>query len=126
MPESFSVTVEAVPSMWRVLLYRIAQAEKRALIMGDWETNVFGYRCAMTGHAAAALPRSNSESLGPRSAHLLRYARVMADEVLDIAHQRNHSVPRSSLVRWEIPLHRPVRPPYSPRRRQSATSGSMR
>jgi hypothetical protein len=36
--------VEAVPSMWRVLLFRIAQAEKRARIVSDWETNVFGYR----------------------------------------------------------------------------------
>jgi hypothetical protein len=44
MPESCSLTVEAVPSMWRVLLLRIAQAEKRAVILGDWETNVFGHR----------------------------------------------------------------------------------
>jgi hypothetical protein len=44
MPESWSLTVESVPSMWRVLVYRIAQAEKRALILGDWETNVFGHR----------------------------------------------------------------------------------
>jgi len=44
MPESCSSTVEEVPSMWRALLFRIVQAEKRALILGDWETNVFGYR----------------------------------------------------------------------------------
>ena len=44
MRESCTVTVEAVPSMWRALLFRIAQAEKRALILGDWEANVFGYR----------------------------------------------------------------------------------
>ena len=43
MPESCSL-IEAVPSMWRVLLFRIAQAEKRALIVSDWETNVFGHR----------------------------------------------------------------------------------
>lgn len=40
------------------------------------------------GHARAALARSNSES--PRANRTVpRYARVMADEVLDIAHQRN-------------------------------------
>jgi hypothetical protein len=43
MPESCSL-IEAVPSMWRVLLFRIAQAEKRAVIVSDWETNVFGDR----------------------------------------------------------------------------------
>jgi hypothetical protein len=36
--------VEEVPSMWRVLLFRIEQAEKRALIVSDWEANVFGHR----------------------------------------------------------------------------------
>lgn len=47
MRESCSL-VEAVPSMWRVLLFRIAQAEKRALIVSDWETNVFGHRLRIT------------------------------------------------------------------------------
>jgi len=36
--------LEAVPPVWRVLLFRIEQAEKRALVLVDWETNVFGYR----------------------------------------------------------------------------------
>jgi hypothetical protein len=44
MPERCLLTAEAVPSIWRVLLFRIKQAEKRALILVDWETNVFGYR----------------------------------------------------------------------------------
>jgi len=44
MRESCLRTVEAVPSVWRVLLFRIEQAEKRALVLVDWETNVFGYR----------------------------------------------------------------------------------
>jgi hypothetical protein len=44
MPESCLLRVEAVPSIWRVLLFRIEQAEKRALILVDWETNVFGHR----------------------------------------------------------------------------------
>ena len=36
------VRVEPVPSMWKVLLFRIAQAEQRERILSDWETNVFG------------------------------------------------------------------------------------
>jgi hypothetical protein len=28
--------------MWRVLIFRIAQAEQRERILSDWETNVFG------------------------------------------------------------------------------------
>ena len=33
--------VNPVPSMWKVLLFRIAQAEQRERILADWE-NVFG------------------------------------------------------------------------------------
>jgi hypothetical protein len=36
--------VGPVPSMWRVLLFRIGQAETRDRILRDWEINVFGYR----------------------------------------------------------------------------------
>ena len=42
MIESELVRVEPVPSMWKVLLFRIAQAEQRERILLDWETNVFG------------------------------------------------------------------------------------
>jgi hypothetical protein len=36
--------IKPVPSMWRVLLFRIAQAEERERILRDWEENVWGYR----------------------------------------------------------------------------------
>jgi hypothetical protein len=36
--------IEPVPKMWRVLLFRISQAQERDRILRDWETNVFGYR----------------------------------------------------------------------------------
>jgi hypothetical protein len=42
MIESELVQVEPVPSMWNVLLFRIAQAEQRERILSDWEENVFG------------------------------------------------------------------------------------
>ncbi len=41
MSES-ELRVEAVPSIWRVLLFRIRQAERRERILCDWEENVFG------------------------------------------------------------------------------------
>jgi hypothetical protein len=31
-----------LPSLWKVLLFRIRQAEERARILSDWENNVFG------------------------------------------------------------------------------------
>ena len=33
---------EPLPSLWKVLLFRIRQAEERARILSDWENNVFG------------------------------------------------------------------------------------
>jgi hypothetical protein len=33
---------EQLPSMWKVLLFRIWQAEQRDRILSDWEDNVFG------------------------------------------------------------------------------------
>ncbi len=36
------VRVKPIPSMWKVLLFTIAQAEKRERILSDWEENVFG------------------------------------------------------------------------------------
>ena len=42
MIESVLVRVKPVPSMWKVLLFRIAQAEQRERILSDWEDNVFG------------------------------------------------------------------------------------
>ena len=33
---------DPLPSMWAVILFRINQAEERARVLGDWETNVFG------------------------------------------------------------------------------------
>ena len=42
MIENELMRVKPVPSMWRVLLFRIAQAEHRVRILSDWEENVFG------------------------------------------------------------------------------------
>ena len=42
MIESELVRVKPIPSMWKVLLFRIAQAEQRDRILSDWEDNVFG------------------------------------------------------------------------------------
>jgi hypothetical protein len=42
MIESELVEFEPVPSMWSVLVFRIAQAEQRERILADWEENVFG------------------------------------------------------------------------------------
>jgi hypothetical protein len=33
---------EPLPSMWKVILFRIWQAEQRDRILSDWEDNVFG------------------------------------------------------------------------------------
>jgi hypothetical protein len=33
---------EQLPSMWKVILFRIWQAEQRDRILSDWEDNVFG------------------------------------------------------------------------------------
>jgi hypothetical protein len=33
-----------MPSLWRVLLYRISQSERRERILRDWEEHVFGFR----------------------------------------------------------------------------------
>jgi hypothetical protein len=33
---------QPLPSLWKVLLFRIRQAEERARILSDWEDNVFG------------------------------------------------------------------------------------
>ena len=35
---------EPLPSLMKVLLFRIWQAEQRARILSDWEDNVFGIR----------------------------------------------------------------------------------
>jgi hypothetical protein len=35
---------EPLPSLWKVLLFRIRQAEERERILSDWENNVFGIR----------------------------------------------------------------------------------
>ena len=35
---------EPIPSLMKVLLFRIWQAEQRARILSDWEDNVFGIR----------------------------------------------------------------------------------
>jgi hypothetical protein len=42
MIKSELVRVKPIPSMWKVLLFRIAQAELRDRILSDWEDNVFG------------------------------------------------------------------------------------
>jgi hypothetical protein len=42
MIESEPVEIEPVPSIWSVLLFRIAPAEQRECILSDWEENVFG------------------------------------------------------------------------------------
>jgi hypothetical protein len=34
---------EPLPSMWKVILFRIWQAEQRDCILSDWEANVFGF-----------------------------------------------------------------------------------
>ena len=48
MIENDLVRVKAVPSMWKVLLFRITQAEQRARISSDWEENVFGFHLRAT------------------------------------------------------------------------------
>jgi hypothetical protein len=40
------LTRDAVPSLWRILLFRIAQSERRDRIWRDWEEHVFGFRIA--------------------------------------------------------------------------------
>ena len=42
MIESEIIRVERVPFMWKVLVFRIAQAEQGERIVSDWEENVFG------------------------------------------------------------------------------------
>ena len=42
MIKSELVRVKPIPSMWKVLLFRIARAELRDRILSDWEDNVFG------------------------------------------------------------------------------------
>jgi hypothetical protein len=41
MIEDEVMRVERVPFMWKVLVFRIAQAEGRARILSDWEA-IFG------------------------------------------------------------------------------------
>jgi hypothetical protein len=48
MIENELVRVKPVPSMWTVLLFRIAQAEQRVRILSDWEENVFGLHLRAT------------------------------------------------------------------------------
>jgi|GraSoiStandDraft_4_1057263.scaffolds.fasta_scaffold306526_4 hypothetical protein len=43
MIENEVMRVERVPFMWKVLIFRIAQAERRERILSDWEENVFGF-----------------------------------------------------------------------------------
>jgi hypothetical protein len=38
------LTLEDVPSLWRILLFRIAQSERRERVWRDWEDQVFGFR----------------------------------------------------------------------------------
>jgi hypothetical protein len=45
---------EPLPSMWKVILFRIWQAEQRDRILSDWEDNVFG-SLEQRREAAAAL-----------------------------------------------------------------------
>lgn len=42
MIESEHPEIEPVPSMWKVVVFGIAQAERRERILSDWETNIFG------------------------------------------------------------------------------------
>ena len=42
MIESDLLRFDPVPSMWKVLLFRIWQSERRDRILSDWEENVFG------------------------------------------------------------------------------------
>jgi hypothetical protein len=42
MIESDILQLEPLTSMWKVLLFRIWQAEQRDRILSDWEENVFG------------------------------------------------------------------------------------
>ena len=45
---------EPLPSMWKVILFRIWQAEQRDRILSDWEDNVFGIH--LSREEIAALP----------------------------------------------------------------------
>jgi hypothetical protein len=40
------LTLDAVPSLWRILLFRIAQSERRDRLQRDWEEHVFGFSVA--------------------------------------------------------------------------------
>jgi len=42
MIEADILRLEPLPSMWKVLLFRIWQAEQRDRILSDWQENVFG------------------------------------------------------------------------------------
>ena len=42
MTESDLLRFDPMPSIWKVLLFRIWQAERRNRILSDWEENVFG------------------------------------------------------------------------------------
>jgi hypothetical protein len=55
MIESELVRVKPVPSMWKVLLFRIAQAEQRERILSDLEENVFGSSARHRKTIAASL-----------------------------------------------------------------------
>jgi hypothetical protein len=48
MTESHLIPAQPVPRMWNVLLFRIRRAEQRERVLGDWETNGFGYRPSST------------------------------------------------------------------------------
>ena len=60
MIESEIMRVERVPFMWKVLVFRIAQAERRERILSDWEENVFGMLPSGQRKTTAALGQENA------------------------------------------------------------------
>jgi hypothetical protein len=61
MIESEIMRVERVPFMWKVLVFRIAQAERRERILSDWET-IFGLLPSGQRKTSAALGQENAQT----------------------------------------------------------------
>ena len=61
MIENDIMRVERVPFMWKVLVFRIAQAEGRERILSDWET-IFGILPSGRRKATAVLGQENAQT----------------------------------------------------------------
>ncbi len=61
MIENEIMRVERVPFMWKVLIFRIAQAEQRERILSDWE-KVFGMLPSGQRKTTAALGQENAQT----------------------------------------------------------------